>query len=105
MCATPPAAAAWAQRAMAARPDRTAVLERFDAPVSVVVGAEDSITPLAEAEHELFRRFHLKPDDENLNALLAKVIGVLNAADYPAAGVRRATGMVRCMVPPGVLTT
>ncbi|WP_419705702.1 alpha/beta fold hydrolase [Promicromonospora sp. NFX87] len=46
-----PAGVAWAQRAMAARPDRTAVLERFDAPVSVVVGAEDSITPLAEAEH------------------------------------------------------
>jgi pimeloyl-ACP methyl ester carboxylesterase len=46
-----PAGVAWAQRAMAARPDRTAVLERFDAPVSVVVGAEDTITPLAEAEH------------------------------------------------------
>ena len=46
-----PAGVAWAQRAMAARPDRTAVLEGFDAPVAVVVGAEDSITPLAEAEH------------------------------------------------------
>jgi len=46
-----PAGVAWAQRAMAARPDRTAVLEHFDAPVAVVVGAEDSITPLAEAEH------------------------------------------------------
>lgn len=46
-----PAGVAWAQRAMAARPDRTAVLERFDSPVAVVVGAEDSITPLAEAEH------------------------------------------------------
>lgn len=46
-----PAGVAWAQRAMAARPDRTAVLSRFDAPVAVVVGAEDAITPLAEAEH------------------------------------------------------
>lgn len=46
-----PAGVAWAQRAMAARPDRTAVLERFDAPVAVVVGAEDAITPLADAEH------------------------------------------------------
>ncbi|MFI6426587.1 alpha/beta fold hydrolase [Promicromonospora sp. NPDC050880] len=46
-----PAGVAWAQRAMAARPDRTAVLERFDAPVAVVVGTEDTITPLAEAEH------------------------------------------------------
>ncbi|WP_369369547.1 alpha/beta fold hydrolase [Promicromonospora sp. Populi] len=46
-----PAGVAWAQRAMAARPDRTAVLERFDAPVAVVVGTEDVITPLADAEH------------------------------------------------------
>lgn len=46
-----PASVAWSQRAMAARPDRTAVLERFGAPVAVVVGAEDSVTPLAEAEH------------------------------------------------------
>lgn len=46
-----PAGVAWAQRAMAARPDRTAVLERLGAPVAVVVGAEDSITPLDEAEH------------------------------------------------------
>lgn len=46
-----PASVAWSQRAMAARPDRTGVLERFDAPVAVVVGAEDAITPLDEAEH------------------------------------------------------
>ncbi|MEU4362590.1 alpha/beta hydrolase [Promicromonospora sp. NPDC023987] len=46
-----PAGVAWAQRAMATRPDRTAVLEQFDAPVAVVVGTEDSIAPLAEAEH------------------------------------------------------
>ena len=46
-----PAGVAWSQRAMAARPDRTAVLEGLDAPVAVVVGAEDTITPLAEAEH------------------------------------------------------
>ncbi|MFD6448980.1 alpha/beta fold hydrolase [Promicromonospora sp. NPDC060204] len=46
-----PAGVAWSQRAMASRPDRTYVLDRLDAPVAVVVGAEDSITPLAEAEH------------------------------------------------------
>lgn len=46
-----PAGVAWAQRAMAARPDRTAVLDAFDAPVAVVAGAEDSLMPLAEAEH------------------------------------------------------
>ncbi len=46
-----PAGVAWAQRAMADRPDRTHVLQQFDGPVSVVVGAEDAITPPAEAEH------------------------------------------------------
>jgi pimeloyl-ACP methyl ester carboxylesterase len=46
-----PRGIAWAQRAMAARPDRTDVLKRYDGPVSVVVGAEDQITPLSEAEH------------------------------------------------------
>ncbi|AEG44971.1 alpha/beta fold hydrolase [Isoptericola variabilis] len=46
-----PTGVAWAQRAMAARPDRTRVLEEYDGPVAVVVGAEDKITPLAEAEH------------------------------------------------------
>ncbi|GAA1709140.1 alpha/beta fold hydrolase [Isoptericola hypogeus] len=46
-----PAGVAWAQRAMAARPDRTEVLRTFDGPVAVVVGAEDELTPLVEAEH------------------------------------------------------
>jgi pimeloyl-ACP methyl ester carboxylesterase len=46
-----PAGVAWAQRAMADRPDRTHVLRQFDGPVSVVVGAEDVVTPLADAEH------------------------------------------------------
>ncbi|WP_125774266.1 alpha/beta fold hydrolase [Antribacter gilvus] len=46
-----PAGIAWAQRAMAARPDRTEVLRGFTYPVAVVVGAEDSITPVPDAEH------------------------------------------------------
>lgn len=46
-----PAAVAWCQRAMAARPDRTAVLRAFDGPVIVVVGDEDTVTPVAAAEH------------------------------------------------------
>jgi pimeloyl-ACP methyl ester carboxylesterase len=41
----------WAQRAMAARPDRTHVLEAYQGPVSVVVGAEDELTPVEVAEH------------------------------------------------------
>ena len=46
-----PADVAWAQRAMAARPDRTHVLAAFRGPVTVVVGDEDTVTPVAAAEH------------------------------------------------------
>lgn len=46
-----PARVAWAQRAMAARPDRTEVLRAFDGPVAVVVGDEDTITGADDAEH------------------------------------------------------
>ncbi|GAA1862586.1 alpha/beta hydrolase [Myceligenerans crystallogenes] len=46
-----PAGVAWVQRAMAARPDRTAVLEKYEAPVAVVVGVEDKLAPLDQAEH------------------------------------------------------
>ena len=46
-----PAAVAWAQRAMAARPDRTAVLAGFLGPAVVVVGEEDEVAPVADAEH------------------------------------------------------
>jgi pimeloyl-ACP methyl ester carboxylesterase len=46
-----PAGVAWAQRAMAARPDRTAVLATFEGPALVAVGAEDDLTPFAAAQH------------------------------------------------------
>jgi pimeloyl-ACP methyl ester carboxylesterase len=39
----PPLAAAWAQRAMAARPDSTGALAEFHAPTLVLHGAEDAI--------------------------------------------------------------
>ncbi len=46
-----PAGVAWSQRAMADRPDRTAVLSGFAGPALVVVGATDDLTPVAAAEH------------------------------------------------------
>ena len=46
-----PEGVAWAQRAMAARPDRTAVLTAFDGPAVVVVGDQDELTPVPTAEH------------------------------------------------------
>lgn len=48
--AAPPSAAAWAQRAMAARPDSFETLRHIAAPSLVVVGDEDGLTPPAEAE-------------------------------------------------------
>lgn len=44
-----PLGVAWAQRAMAARPDRSAVLRGFAGPVVVVVGDEDELSPPAGA--------------------------------------------------------
>lgn len=46
-----PDGVAWSQRAMAARPDRTAALAGFTGPALVLVGAEDEVTPLAAAQH------------------------------------------------------
>ncbi|AUG79706.1 alpha/beta hydrolase [Kitasatospora sp. MMS16-BH015] len=45
-----PAAVAWAQRAMAARPDSLDVLAGLDCPAAVVVGEADTVTPLIEAQ-------------------------------------------------------
>jgi pimeloyl-ACP methyl ester carboxylesterase len=45
-----PAAAAWAQRAMAARPDSFDTLRAIAVPTLVVVGEEDELAPPAEAE-------------------------------------------------------
>jgi pimeloyl-ACP methyl ester carboxylesterase len=43
--ATPPASAAWWQRAMAERPDSFDTLKAVRVPVLVVVGVEDELTP------------------------------------------------------------
>lgn len=48
--AAPAAAVAWAQRAMAARPDSFDTLRGFDRPALVVVGEEDVLSPPSDAE-------------------------------------------------------
>ncbi|MDI2028680.1 alpha/beta fold hydrolase [Saccharopolyspora sp. TS4A08] len=50
--AQPADGVAWAQRAMASRPDSLAALRGFDGPAMVVVGSEDTITP-PEAAREM----------------------------------------------------
>lgn len=48
--AQPPSGIAWAQRAMAARPDSTAALAAIDVPVLVIVGEQDSLTTPEQAK-------------------------------------------------------
>lgn len=46
----PPAAAAWAQRAMAARPDSLETLRATDVPALVLVGDQDALASQADAQ-------------------------------------------------------
>ncbi|WP_061296867.1 alpha/beta fold hydrolase [Herbidospora cretacea] len=48
--AAPAQASAWAQRAMAARPDSFDTLRALSVPALVIVGDEDKVTPVADAE-------------------------------------------------------
>lgn len=48
--AAPPAAVAWAQRAMAMRPDSLDDLRKVTVPALVIVGEEDTLSPVADAE-------------------------------------------------------
>ncbi len=48
--AAAPATVAWASRAMAARPDSFAVLRAADVPALVVVGEQDVLSPVAQAQ-------------------------------------------------------
>lgn len=45
-----PDAAAWAQRAMAQRPDSTKTLQSANVPALVVVGSQDQLSPVSDAE-------------------------------------------------------
>lgn len=45
-----PAGVAWCQRAMAPRPDRLDAIAAFDGPLLVIVGEEDELSPLDEAQ-------------------------------------------------------
>lgn len=51
---TPATAAAWAQRAMAARPDSVGTLAQFDGPAVVITGDEDALSSMEE--HQLMAR-------------------------------------------------
>lgn len=73
-----PASVAWAQRAMAARPDRTHVLAAFANPVAVVVGDEDALTPVAAAEH-------MAAAARDAQLVVVPRAGHMSAVEQPAA--------------------
>ncbi|GIV88443.1 MAG: alpha/beta hydrolase [Chloroflexus sp.] len=71
--ANPPESIAAALHAMAARPDSTSLLSQIRVPVTVVVGAEDTLTPPSEARtmHEAIpgSRFVVIPGAGHLSAI------------------------------------
>ncbi len=71
--ANPPAGIAAALHAMAARPDSTPLLSQINVPTTVVVGAEDTLTPPSEARlmHEAIAgsRFVVIPNAGHLSAI------------------------------------
>lgn len=75
-----PAGIAWSQRAMAARPDRTAVLRAWTAPALVLVGAEDGPTPPEQAER--------MAADLGVTAVVVPASGHLTAVEQPDAVAR-----------------
>ncbi|MFD4654941.1 alpha/beta fold hydrolase [Kitasatospora sp. NPDC058444] len=78
VAAAPPAAVAWAQRAMAARPDAMDVLAALRVPTAIVAGALDALVAPEEAELMLRAR----PDAE-LTVLPG--VGHLSALEAPEA--------------------
>jgi pimeloyl-ACP methyl ester carboxylesterase len=83
--AVPAATIAWAQRAMAARPDSTAALLGCQVPVLVVVGEHDAVTPPAVA-----RQMAAAAPEAEL-AVLPRV-GHLTPAEDPDAFVDAVSG-------------
>lgn len=74
----PPAAVAWAQRAMADRPDSGPVLARFAGPTLVLAGADDAISPPAEQRH-------MAAVIPGAELRLVPGVGHLSAVEDPAA--------------------
>jgi pimeloyl-ACP methyl ester carboxylesterase len=86
--AAPAAAVAWASRAMAERPDSFDVLRTTDVPALVVVGEEDVLSPVAQAQEMA---------DALPQARLAVVpeAGHLSAVEGPEAFGAVVTGFLR----------
>jgi len=83
----PPASAAWAQRAMAERPDSMQTLRALDVPAVVIVGAEDVLSPPADAE----AMASALPDAE---LIVIDAVGHLTPVEAPAAVAQALDGLM-----------
>ncbi|GAA4218731.1 alpha/beta fold hydrolase [Streptosporangium album] len=83
----PPKAVAWAQRAMAGRPDSFDTLRGLKVPALVIVGEEDGLTPLADAETMV----EAVPDGRL--TVIGKA-GHLSAVEQPEAFNRAVAGFI-----------
>ncbi|GAB2707068.1 alpha/beta fold hydrolase [Kitasatospora kifunensis] len=83
-----PVGVAWAQRAMAARPDSFETLAQLTVPAAVVVGEHDVLTPLADAE----AMASALPDAE---LTVIPGVGHLSALEAPAAFNAAVTALLR----------
>lgn len=94
----PAAAVAWAQRAMAARPDSTETVARIAVPTLLIVGEEDALSPPDEAERmataipgaRLVRipaAGHLSAVEapEQFNAAVTEFLAIADQAPMPGA--------------------
>lgn len=86
--AAPAPAVAWAQRAMAARPDSFAVLRAVSAPALVVRGAQDGLSGAADAEAML----EALPDARSVTIEGAGHLPPMECPDEFAAAVRAFLG-------------
>ncbi len=80
----PPAAAAWAQLAMAARPDSLPTLAAMNVPALVVVGEEDVLSPPSDAEAMM----DVLPDGELVVIVDAGHLTPLEAPDQVASALQ-----------------
>lgn len=88
IAAADPAGVAWAQRAMAARPDSFETLAQLTVPAAVVVGEYDALTGLADVQ----AMANALPDAE---LTVIPGVGHLSALEAPAAFNAAVTALLR----------
>ena len=82
----PTKAIVWTQRAMADRPDRSALLTELTLPALVLVGAQDEVTPISAA-NEMIKHLQHSPQAEVTLVVVADA-GHLTAVEQPAEVAR-----------------